>query len=188
MYLNNVGIRKIAKFIGCSPPSVLYWIKKAGKKMEAQLKDNNANDPPPTSVTIEMDQIYTFVKKKSQRAVVWLAYCRGSGRVVSYVIGEGKEAAIQLYKQVKVKCPHISYIATDANSCYGSAFAEHKVKEEHIVTKAQTHLIASVNSSIQDNLARFNRRSKRFSKSWQMLYYTLLVFFNQDKINMAEVF
>ncbi len=135
-----------------------------------------------------MDEIYTFVKKKQQRAVVWLAYCRESGRVVSYVIGEGKEAAIQLYKQTKAKCPHISYIATDANSCYGSAFAEHKVKEEYIVTKAQRHLIASVNSSIRAHLARFNRRSKRFSKSWQMLYYTLLLFFNQDKINMAKIF
>ena len=66
MYLNNVGIRKIAKFIGCSPPSVLYWIKKAGKKMEAHLQNNDANDPPPTSVTIEMDEIYTFVKKTAK--------------------------------------------------------------------------------------------------------------------------
>ena len=32
MYLNNVGIRKIAKFIGCSPPSVIYWIKTLSKK------------------------------------------------------------------------------------------------------------------------------------------------------------
>ena len=72
---------------------------------------------------------------------------------------------MQLYEQVKANYPHISYIDTDANSCYGSAFAEDKVKEQYMLTKAETHLIASTNSSIRDNLARFNRRSKRFSKS-----------------------
>ena len=73
MYLNNVGIRKIAQFIGCSPPSVLYWIKKEGKKIEGELKNKDANDPPPTSVTIEMDQIYTFVKKNSKGQLYGLA-------------------------------------------------------------------------------------------------------------------
>ena len=57
MYLNNVGIRKIARFIGCSAPWVLYWIKKAGKKVEAQLENKDTNDPPPTSVIIEMDEL-----------------------------------------------------------------------------------------------------------------------------------
>ena len=109
-----------------------YWASKQSDQLESNA--NQAASPMPD--IIEMAEIYTFVKKQ-QRAVVWLAYCQGSGRVVAQVIGEGKEAAIQLYKQVKVKCPHISYIATDANSCYGSAFAQHKVKEEHSVTKAK---------------------------------------------------
>lgn len=92
---------------------------------------------------------------------------------------------MQLYNQVKRSIPYISCSSTDANSCYGLAFAEHKVKELHITTKAETHLIESANSSIRDNLVRFNRRSKRFSKSWEMLAYTLLLFFNQDQINTA---
>lgn len=47
------------------------------------------------------------------------------------------------------------------------------------MTKAQTHLIESANSSIRDNLARFNRRSKRVSKSLEMLDNTLDLFFNR---------
>jgi IS1 family transposase len=35
----------------------------------------------------------------------------------------------------------------------------------------------SFNRSIRDNPARFNRRSKRFSKSWEMLRTTLDLFF-----------
>jgi insertion element IS1 protein InsB len=68
-------------------------------------------------------------------------------------------------------------ICTDANSCYEQAFRRYGVPEPHVITKAQTHLIESFNSSIRDNLARFNRKTKRFSKSWQMLRITLELFF-----------
>jgi IS1 family transposase len=46
-------------------------------------------------------------------------------------------------------------------------------------TKAHTHLIESSNSSLRDNVARFNRRSKRHSKSWEMLEMTLELFINK---------
>jgi insertion element IS1 protein InsB len=52
--------------------------------------------------------------------------------------------------------------------------------EKLTITKAETHLIESSNSSIRDNLARFNRRTKRYSKSWEMLRITLTLFFNRD--------
>jgi insertion element IS1 protein InsB len=52
-------------------------------------------------------------------------------------------------------------------------------EERLTITKAQTHLIESSNSSIRDNLARFNRRTKRYSKSWEMLRITLTLFFNR---------
>ena len=45
------------------------------------------------------------------------------------------------------------------------------------MTKRETHLIESSNSSIRDNLARFNRRTKRFSKSLFALKDTLKLFF-----------
>jgi hypothetical protein len=50
------------------------------------------------------------------------------------------------------------------------------------MTKAQTHLIESSNSSIRDNLARFNRKSKRYSKSLDMLVITLELFFNRHLV------
>lgn len=37
MYRNNVGIRKIALFVGASPPSVLDWIRKAGEGVSERL-------------------------------------------------------------------------------------------------------------------------------------------------------
>ena len=73
---------------------------------------------------------------------------------------------------------NIKTIFTDANSCYDVAYKN--IKEKHIMTKAETHLIESMNSSIRDNLARFNRRSKRFSKTLEMLHITLFLFANKE--------
>ena len=65
---------------------------------------------------------------------------------------------------------------------YKSAFEELGVSDLHSVAsgKSETHLIESVNSSIRDNLARFNRKSKRYSKCEKMLRDTLLLFFHEN--------
>ena len=80
------------------------------------------------------------------------------------------------YRKVKKLRPNISHIYSDSNSCYDVAFTELKISEKHTMTKRETHLIESSNSSIRDNLARFNRKSKRFSKSFSLLDFTLQLF------------
>jgi IS1 family transposase len=84
-----------------------------------------------------------------------------------------------IYHLAKAAVGQIAAIFTDANSCYKLAFERNGVTGPHTQTKAETHLIEASNSSIRDNLARFNRRSKRFSKSWDMLQITLDLFINR---------
>ena len=111
---------------------------------------------------------------------MWTAYSRQRRRVVAYHIGDqGVASAITLYGLAKQAVGEIEAIFTDANSCYALAFERHGVREPHTQTKAQTHLIESSNASIRDMLARFNRRSKRTSKTQQMLEVTLDLFFNR---------
>lgn len=73
-------------------------------------------------------------------------------------------------------------IYSDANSCYDVAFNRLKIEEQHVMTKSETHLIEGSNSSIRDNLARFNRKTKRYSKSLEMLKITLDLFLYKDFI------
>jgi len=84
-----------------------------------------------------------------------------------------------IYRKVKRLRPNIAHFYTDANSCYDVAFKRMKITEPHTMTKAQTHLIESSNSSIRDNLTRFNRRSKRHSKSLDMLRVVLDLFIHK---------
>jgi hypothetical protein len=63
MRLNNVGIRKIARFTGASPASVIKWIRAAHQQLARclhQVADEVEHQEPDI---IEMDEIYTCVKK-----------------------------------------------------------------------------------------------------------------------------
>ncbi len=64
MYLNNVGIRKIARFAGASPAGVLRWIRKEHAAVQARLAQVQPVTQAPADI-IEMDEIYTYVQKNS---------------------------------------------------------------------------------------------------------------------------
>jgi transposase-like protein len=65
MYLNNVGIRKIARFVGASPAGVLRWIRKEHVLLQARRTQPAAAAPFQGPDIIEMDEIYTIVQKNS---------------------------------------------------------------------------------------------------------------------------
>ena len=92
---------------------------------------------------------------------------------------------MKVYQKVKLFCSNIQCIFTDANSCYDVAFTSLNIPKKHVMIKAEAHLIESSNSSIRDNLARFNRCSKRFSKSFEMLYLTMDLFIHRREILQA---
>jgi len=60
MYLNNVGIRKIALFLKCNPSTVLYWIRQRHNELKNSLEISERAD------VIEMDEIYTYCAKKNR--------------------------------------------------------------------------------------------------------------------------
>jgi transposase-like protein len=64
MYLNNVGIRKIARFVGASPAGVLRWIRKEHELLQLRLSEAICAPLQGEPDIIEMNEIYTFVEKK----------------------------------------------------------------------------------------------------------------------------
>ena len=74
MYLNSVGIRKIARFLEVSPTSVLNWIKKSclKEKPPAQKPGKEIQED-----SIEMDEIYTFVKKRTKSSSLDSLFSQG---------------------------------------------------------------------------------------------------------------
>ena len=64
MVLNGTGIRKTAKIVKSSATSVINWLKEAHKILKAVKEWEK---PSEKSDIIELDEIYTYVKKKCSR-------------------------------------------------------------------------------------------------------------------------
>lgn len=63
MYLNNVGIRKAARFMGCSPSMPIRWVRELATNLRNQLRKASEQVDTKIPDIIEMDEIYTRVKK-----------------------------------------------------------------------------------------------------------------------------
>jgi IS1 family transposase len=103
------------------------------------------------------------------------------------VIGNTIDCAKELYNKTKRVVGNIAKIYTDANSMYMSAFEDIGISDLHYVGigKSETHMIEATNSSIRDNIARFNRKSKRYSKCYKMLENILIIFCNKKQFKIS---
>jgi IS1 family transposase len=81
--------------------------------------------------------------------------------------------AFRLRKRYKIK-----YQCTDGNYAYGDV----KIAEHHVVGKSETCFVESMNARIRRKLARFNRRTCRHSKAFDMIGASLTLLFNQELI------
>jgi insertion element IS1 protein InsB len=59
-------------------------------------------------------------------------------------------------------------------------YASYRLGERHVISKAETSLVESKNSLIRHYLARFNRRSKRYSKALDMIFHSIYLLFNKN--------
>jgi insertion element IS1 protein InsB len=65
-------------------------------------------------------------------------------------------------------------------SDYCPVYGKYRISKKHYMTKSETCLVESFNSLIRHYLARFQRRTKRYSKAMDMIYNSILILFNKD--------
>jgi insertion element IS1 protein InsB len=87
-----------------------------------------------------------------------------------------KSAYVSLAMRMQEAGYKVNIMCTDGYEAYGY----YKLAESHVVTKAETCLVESKNSLIRHYLARFHRRTKRYTKAFDMIESSLLVLFNKS--------
>ncbi len=65
-------------------------------------------------------------------------------------------------------------------SDYYNVYGKYQLGEKHYFTKKETALVESFNSLIRHYLARFNRKTKRYSKALDMVENSILMLFNKN--------
>ncbi|MFM7469463.1 MAG: IS1 family transposase [Vampirovibrionales bacterium] len=113
-----------------------------------------------------------FYPKKTQKCWVWLAWDRQQKRCVGVELGRrNTETGKRLWKQLNLF--EGSTVFTD----YLPAYDAIVTGARHVVGKAYTWGVESLNSRIRHYLARFRRKTFCYSKSLEMVKATLTIFF-----------
>lgn len=63
MYLENVGIRSIERLEGVPNPLIIRWIRSSAAFISELLKSAASVEKPEDVEIIEMDELYSFIKK-----------------------------------------------------------------------------------------------------------------------------
>ena len=69
-----MGIRKIALILGASSTAVLKWIRNAHKLLQELLENFNPLASEKADI-IELDEIYTYVKKEKSYFSIKILFC-----------------------------------------------------------------------------------------------------------------
>jgi IS1 family transposase len=151
-----------------------------GSKKEMTLPDLSETliepDPAePAATILELDELSSFVLKKTNKRWIWIALSRATRQVVAYVIGDRSRATCQkLSEQIPT-----SYRSAHCSSDFWEAYQLVIPSAQHTAAGKETGLTAHVerwNNTLRQRLGRFVRKSLSFSKSDAMHNICLRLF------------
>ncbi|WP_156811301.1 IS1 family transposase [Methanomethylovorans hollandica] len=162
LYLEGLGFRSIGRILGVSHVSVQNWIKKYGKDMEDLKSENEIN-------IVELDEMHTYIGNKKY-CWIWIAVDRVGKKFIDCSFGSrGTETGQQLWEKLERK--KIGEVMTD----HWKAYAEFLPETIHTQSKAETYTVEGYNSILRHFLARLRRKSKCYTKSIEMLKYSVIL-------------
>jgi insertion element IS1 protein InsB len=126
------------------------------------LIEPNPHDPAAT--TLELDEMWSFVVRKTDQLWTWLAICRKTRQVVAYVVGDRSEVTC---RKLWGKIPE-TYRYGTCYTDFWQAYAAVIPDDQHAAVGKETGETAHVerfNNTIRQRLARFVRKTLSFSKS-----------------------
>ena len=116
------------------------------------------------SRVLELDELWSFVRKKANKRWVWIAQARWTRQVVAYAIGDRSEATCRrLWEQI----PH-GYRTGHCYTDFWEAYSKVLPRRRHTAVGKETGETAHVerwNNTLRQRLGRFVRKSLSFSKS-----------------------
>ncbi|HWD86774.1 MAG TPA: IS1 family transposase [Mucilaginibacter sp.] len=158
------GIRSIARLLNISPNTVIRRIK---------IIASNIKKPPiATGKIYEVDELKTYIKRKTRDCWVTYALDQQTGQVVDLKVGSRNQSSLKRVIDTLL-LSNCKQIYTDGWRVYRQIIPPkiHKVK------RYGTNRIERKNLSLRTHLKRLNRKTICFSKSIIMLEACLKIYF-----------
>lgn len=179
LYLEGVGIRSISRVEGVSAPLIIDWIRDASGIIQKKLSETQLPKDIKEIQILELDELFTYCPKKTNKIYVWLAVDRVRNKVVDVQVSQSREFSAYFPMALRLQEKYMIDIFV---SDYCDVYSKYKIAKIHIMTKKETALVESKNSLIRHYPARFHRKTKRHSKSINMIYNSILLLFNKSLI------
>ena len=162
MYLNGMGLRGIERVTEIHHTTVMNWIREAGIKL------SNAAEEEEIPEITEIDELQTFVGNKKNKVWVWTVVNHWKPGILLWTVGDRSSTSFQIIWSI-IRCWHSFWYVTDGWKVY-PGFIE---PEDHLVCKTYMTRVEGENTRLRHYLARLHRQTLCYSKSLEMLRYSI---------------
>ena len=128
----------------------------------------------------ELDEMWSYVARKSNPRWLWHAIAHHTGKVLAYVVGRRQDAVF-----LKLKALLEPFGITKFYTDGWGAYERHIDAEKHQVGKENTQKIESKHINLRTRIKRLVRRTICFSKTEQMHDLVIGLFINRYEFGHA---
>lgn len=158
LYVEGNGLRQIARLTNVSHTTVGNWVREAGLSLPEQP------DYEEIPEVTQIDELQTYVGKKSHKIWLWTAVNKGLPGIIAWVLGDrSAETFKSLWKTIKGWKSF--FYATDGYVVYPKFIDD----GDPIVSKTYMTRVEGENTRLRHYLARLHRKTLCYSKSIEML-------------------
>lgn len=181
-YCERVSMRGIERIFAVSRYYLARW-----------LLETAANLPPLSATLVkwqpgdvlELDELWSFVLKKSQKHCIWLALCRRTRQIVAYVIGDrSDETCRKLWERIPTEYKACRTFS-DFWEAYQKVFPD-DIQQSVGKESGQAAHIERWNNTLRQRLARFVRKTLSFSKSDRFHEVALRLFIHRHNLSCTH--
>ena len=133
------------------------------KKVNGLPNLSESLEPSQVADILELDELWSFVRIKTQKRWVWIALCRRTRQVVAFVIGDrSARTCARLWGKIPENYKHC-YTFSDFWDAYAKVFP---TKTHCMVGKetGETNHVERWNNTLRQRISRFVRKTLSFSK------------------------
>jgi IS1 family transposase/transposase-like protein len=179
-YQERASMRGIKRIFGVVQRTLHRWLVEAEAAL-SKLVDTLV--PVQADDVLELDELWSFVLKKSNQQWVWIALCRRTRQIVAYYVGDRSDESC---RQLWARIPQPYKQCLTYSDFWGAYQRVLDTGQHQSVGKesGQTAHVERWNNTLRQRLARFVRQTLSFSKSERMHELVLKLFIHRYNLDI----
>ncbi len=187
MAVNASGIRDTARVLQIATGTVLSTLRSLESELESinravleKIDTKNCNVLIKKVEDAELDEMWSFVGKKSDQRWLWHAIDHKTGKILAYVFGKRKDEVFKKLRNLLILFGIKRFFTDD-----WGAYERHLPSGQHVVGKKNTQKIERKHLTLRTRVKRLARKTICFSKSHQMHDIVIGLFINRYEFGLA---